>query len=324
MGILRGGEGRRVDLDERAVLIINPMRAHRSARQLARMERALQAYGLRYEKRFTKYKGHALTIAEDAMSEGHGSVVAVGGDGTINEVVNAVLGSQATVGALPLGGNNDFLRSLGVWTWEQACRALAKGVDRQLDVGLAEYVNGERRPQRRYYAVLADVGLGSQVVHNTPSRFKHSLGGGLGYVVSLYRTARRGEARARRMRVELDGELRYEQNLLLVEALNGSHAGGGLKVAPTARLDDGLLDVFVAEEMHWLKIWALFPRIYRGTHIEHAKTGYFQARQVTVDTETETIISVDGEVIGYTPARFSVVPGALKVRCPTDRGNDGG
>lgn len=314
-------EAEQANLDERTLLIINPMRASGSARQLARMERALEGYGLRYDKRFTERKGHAITMAENAVSDGYTCIVAVGGDGTINEVVNAVSGSEATLAALPLGGNNDFLRSLGVWTWEQACRVLAQGVDKQLDVGLAEYVDGEGRPQRRYYAVLADVGLGSQVVRNTPGRFKHSLGGGLGYVISLYRTAVQGEARARWMRVEVDGQVRYEQNLLLVEALNGSYAGGGLRVAPRARLDDELLDVFVAEDMHWLKVWALFPKIYRGTHTEHEKTSYFQARQVAVDTETKTLISVDGDVVGYTPARFSVVGGALRVRCPAPSGN---
>lgn len=284
------------------------------------MEHVLEGYGLCCDKRFTERKGHATTLATQAISAGCNCIVAVGGDGTINEVVNAVLGSEATFAALPLGGNNDFLRSLGVWTWQQACGALARGADRQLDVGLAEYVDAEGVAQHRYYAVLADVGLGSLVVHNTPQRFKHSLGGGLGYVVSLYRTAVQGEARARWMRVQADGEVRYERNLLLVEALNGSYAGGGLRVAPRARFDDGLLDIFVAEEMHWLTVWALFPKIYRGTHIDHEKTGYFQARSVAVDTETRTPLSVDGDVVGYTPARLSVMGGALKVRCPSNEG----
>jgi diacylglycerol kinase (ATP) len=303
--------------DRRTVLIINPTRGRGAARQLAAIERVLRGYGLSYDRQFTQHKGHARALASDAVSNGYDLVVVLGGDGTINEVVNGMLGSSATLGALPLGGNNDFLRSLGIRTCAEACRALVEGVDNQLDVGLAECADEEGHPLRRHFAVLADVGLGSLVVNNTPSRFKHSLGGGLGYVVSLYRTAVRGEARARRMRVVVDGELRYDQNLLLVEALNGSYAGGGLRVAPRARLDDGLLDIFVAEEMHWLTIWTLFPKIYRGTHLTHEKTGYFQARQVEV--ETDTMISVDGDVIGRTPASLRVLPGALRVRCPAVR-----
>ena len=80
-------------------------------------------------------------------------------------------------------------------------------------------------------------------------------------------------------------------------------------------MDDGLLDVFTVKEMHWAAIWALFPRIYRGTHLDHEKAAYFQARQVLVEAERQTLVSVDGEVIGYTPCRMTVVPGALRVRC---------
>jgi len=117
------------------------------------------------------------------------------------------------------------------------------------------------------------------------------------------------------MRVKVDGGLRYDEKLLLVEALNGMYAGGGLKVAPKAKLDDGLLHVLVVRDVHRLEIWALFPRIYRGTHIKHEKTEYFHAREVEVEAEESIRTSVDGELIGYTPVRFSIVPGALKVRC---------
>jgi diacylglycerol kinase (ATP) len=301
---------------ERVLLIVNPSRGRQSVKQLTRMEGALETLGVRTDVWFTERQGHGAELAHRGLSEGYGTIVAVGGDGTVNEVVNASVDSDVAVGVLPLGANNDFLRGLGVWTWQQACRVIAQGVERELDVGLAEYHDQEGRRRWRYYANLADVGLGSQVVHNTPRRFKHSLGGGLGYVISLYRTALQGQARARRMRVHVDGELRYDDKLLLVEALNGSHAGGGLKVAPGARLNDGLLDVFIVEDIHWLKIWALFPRVYRGTHLAHEKTCCLQAKTVEVDAETETMVSIDGEVLGSTPAKFSVVPGALRVMCP--------
>jgi len=310
-----GRGGWKASLDQRTVLIINPRRGRSAAAQLDKMEHVLKSLALRYDKQFTDHSGHARVLAERAVSERYELVVAVGGDGTVNEVVNGIVGSSATLGALPLGSNNDFLRSLGISTWQEACLILAKGSEAQLDLGLAEYVQEDGREASRYYAVLADVGFGSQVVLNTPSRFKHSLGGGLGYVMSLYRTALRGQGRARRMRVEADGDLCYDENLLLVEALNGSYAGGGLRVAPDARMDDGLLNVFVAKEMHWLAIWALFPRIYRGTHLEHEKAGYFRARQVMVEAERQTFVSVDGDVIGHTPSRLAVAPGALRVRC---------
>jgi diacylglycerol kinase (ATP) len=313
-----------VTADERAVLIVNPLRGRGALKHLARMQQALEALGLSHDVWFTERRGHGTELARRAISQGYLIIVAVGGDGTVNEVVNGIAGSDATLGALPLGANNDYLRSLGIWTWQQACSVVAQGVERALDVGLAEYHDLEEGGNRqRYYAVLADVGLGSEVVRNTPRHFRHALGGGLGYVISLYRTALQGRARAREMRLEVDGVLRYQSELLLVEVLNGSYAGGGLKVAPRARLDDGLLDVFVAEDIHWLRIWTLFPEIYRGTHVDHEKTSYFQARTVGVETEIETIVSIDGEVVGRAPARFTVMPGLLKARCPRPRGEVG-
>ena len=304
----------------KALLIVNPLRSRRVGQQLSRMEAVLRKHGLRFEVRFTERQGHAEELASRGVSDGYGTIVAVGGDGTVNEVVNAVVGSSAALAALPLGANNDFLRSLGIWNWKEACDVLAAGEFRPLDVGLAEYQDEAGERKQRYYAVLADVGFGSEVVRNTPRRFRHALGGGLGYMVSLYRTAVGRGALASSMKVWADGRLRYDERLLLLEALNGVYAGGGLKVAPRARMDDGLLDVFLVREMSWYKIWTLFPRIFQGTHIEHAKGEYFQVREVAVEAEEPISLSLDGELLGHTPARFSAVQAALTVRCPADGG----
>jgi len=122
------------------------------------------------------------------------------------------------------------------------------------------------------------------------------------------------------MRVTVDGDVRHDEKLLLVETFNGMYAAGGLKVAPNAKLDDGLLDVFLVRDMPWLKVWVLFPKILRGTHIGHEKAEYFHARDVQVEAEESVRVSVDGELVGHAPARFSIVPRALKVRCPRGMG----
>ena len=304
----------------RVLPIVNPLRSRRAGHHLARMEAVLRQHGLRFDVRLTDRKGHALELASQGVAEGYETMVAVGGDGTVNEMVNAVVGSSVTLGALPLGANNDFLRSLGIWSWQEACEVLAAGEVRPLDAALAEYQDEGGERKQRYYAVLGDVGFGSEVVRNTPHRLRHALGGGLGYIVSLYRTAVGGRGGARSMKVWADGQLRFDERLLLVEALNGMYGGGGLKVAPRARMDDGLLDVFLVRELSWFKIWTLFPSIFRGTHIEHAKGEYFQVREVSIEAEQPVTLSVDGEVLGHTPGRFSVLPGALQVAWPQRQG----
>jgi YegS/Rv2252/BmrU family lipid kinase len=218
--------------------------------------------------------------------------------------------------SIPLGAGNDFARSLGISTWQEACRVLAEGEVTHIDLGLAEYHDATGRLRRRYYAVLADAGFGSEMVGNVPRRIRHALGGNLGYLVSVYRTAVNARARAQRMKVTVNGELRFDEKLLLVEAFNGIYGGGGLKVAPMARLDDGLLDVFLVRDIPWLKIWALFPKILLGTHVEDERAEYFRAKDVKVEAEHNVKVSVDGELVGHAPARFRVVPGALKIRLP--------
>jgi diacylglycerol kinase (ATP) len=301
---------------DRVLLIVNPIRSTKAPRLLTRIEYTLERLGVHCDLKFTEQRGHGIDLASQGVAQGYRSIVAVGGDGTVNEVVNGVFGSDVAVFSIPLGAGNDFLRNLGIRTWEQACQVLAEGGITHIDLGLAEYRDDAARLKQRYYAVVADAGFGSEMIRNLPRRFRHALGGNLGYVVSVYRTALQRQAHARRLRVRVDGELRYDERFLLVEVLNGMYAGGGLKVAPQAKLGDGLLEVFLVRDMSWLKIWVLFPRILRGTHIEHEGVRYFRARNVKVEAEHDVRVSVDGELIGQTPVRFSIIPGALKVRCP--------
>jgi diacylglycerol kinase (ATP) len=301
---------------EKLLLIVNPVRSKSTARLLARIVDALRASGMDCDLRYTKAKGHGMELAAEGVAQGFRTIVAVGGDGTMNEVVNGVIGSDTMVSSIPLGAGNDFLRSLGIGTWADACRVLADESFTQIDLGLALYQDEAGRPRQRYYAVLADVGFGSEVVRNTPRRLRHALGGNLGYVISLYRTAAQGRARAHQMRIVADGELLCDEKLLLVEAYNGIYGAGGLKVVPSAKLDDGLLDLFLIREMHWLKVWTLFPRIYRGTHLDHDRALYLRAREIQVQTHEKISVSVDGELIGHSPVTFRVLPGALKIRCP--------
>jgi diacylglycerol kinase (ATP) len=304
----------------RTLLIANPIRSTKAAKLLTSVQDTLEQMGVPSDLKPTEREGHGMELASQGVAQGYETIVAVGGDGTVNEVVNGVVGSEVAIFSIPLGAGNDFLRSLGIWTWREACQVLAEGEVTHIDLGLAEYQDDAARLARRYYAVLADVGFGSEVVRNTPRRFRHALGGNLGYLVSIYRTAIQGRAHARQMRVTVNGEMRYDEKLLLVEAYNGTYGGGGIKVALKAKLDDGLLDVFLVREMSWLKIWVLFPKILRGTHIDHESAEYLHVRDVKVEADSSISVSVDGELIGHAPVRFSIVPGALKIISPWGTG----
>ena len=228
--------------ENRALLVVNPIQRPKGGKRLIGIVNILERLGVHCALKFTEHKGHGMELASRGVAEGYRTIVAVGGDGTVNEVVNGVAGSEAAVFSIPLGAGNDFLRRVRIWTWEEACRVLAEGHFTHVDMRLAEYQDDAGQRKQRYYAVLADAGFGSEVVHNTPRRFRHALGGGIGYVVSLYRAAVRGQSRARRMKV----------------------------------------------------------------------------REVEVEADRSTRVGVDGEVMGYAPARFCVVPGGLKTVCPPE------
>jgi diacylglycerol kinase (ATP) len=138
----------------RTLLIANPIRSPKAARLLTSIEATLRQLGVPCDLDFTERKGHGIELASQGVTEGYEIIVAVGGDGTVNEVVNGVVGSKVVVFSIPLGAGNDFLRSLGIWTWREACQILAEGEVTQIDLGLVEYQDEAAGLRRRYYAVL--------------------------------------------------------------------------------------------------------------------------------------------------------------------------
>lgn len=228
-----------------------------------------------------------------AATPGYDLVVAAGGDGTVNEIVNGLNG--ATLGILPLGTVNVFAKELGLPDkLEAAWTLLETGTTRAVDLGCAEFDG-----KRRYFVQLAGVGFDARAVRAASWALKKKIGP-LAYVLAGMRVLRERHAR-----IEV-GDLKGAAIFIG----NGRFYGGRFQLFPRAKLDDGLLDVCVFAHRNLLQY---LPSVLRGKHLGRHGVFYFQASEFTCDASEVTPLELDGEDAGDTPARFTVKPGALRV-----------
>lgn len=244
--------------------------------------------------------GHARALARQAAAEGHGVVVAAGGDGTINEVVNGLAGSHTALGILPVGTMNVFANELGL-----PCQDLGKCWQR-IESGQRRRVDLARANKEHYFVQLGGVGLDAQVVLATSWNSKKTFGP-LSYLISAAQLAGR---KPPKLVVQSPGKTR-EGSFVLVG--NGRFYGGTFPVFNKARLDDGLLDVLIFKNLGFFDIARYLHGIFFGKHGELPDVDYFQTGDLHISSEEEVPMEVDGEVIGYLPAHFEVVAGALEV-----------
>jgi diacylglycerol kinase (ATP) len=232
----------------------------------------------------------------------------VGGDGTLNEVVNGIAGTGAELAVLPAGTGQDFGRTHGIPTgFDEAVRVALKGQPRTIDLGRVTYRGGER-----WFANVASVGMSGAVARRANSMSK-ALGGRATFYYALVREF--VAWRNTQVTVTLDSEERRGPMHDVIVA-NGRWHGGGMKLAPDALPDDGLFDVVLIGDVTKLDFVTTSPKLYSGGHVRHPRVEVLRSRTVAVDAAEPLPIEVEGEPVGTTPARFEVVPGALRVRVP--------
>jgi diacylglycerol kinase (ATP) len=288
--------------DERALAIVNPVAGNGAGERIAsRIAADFRGHGMRVEVVRTPAPDEAARLAREAAAEGYRVIIAVGGDGTANEVANGIAGSGAALALYPIGSGNDFARALGYPRRRKDLPRFLRGARRRMiDVG---ELNG------RVFVNSAGVGIDGHVAQRIAATSR-VVGKTLGYFAgSLVGIA---TYRPQPMRVVIDGELRSGRFLTVVAA-NGTHFGSGMHVAPQAALDDGQLDVLLAGDLsRWSSVVAL-AKLYRGTHVDGQKVVMQRARVVEIELERPLRAQLDGETT--TAQRFSirVRPGALEV-----------
>lgn len=287
---------------EHTLAIVNPAAGDGAgARVGADLARELESAGFKIEIVQTPAPGEAARIAREAAAEGCRTVIAVGGDGTANEIANGLVGTSTALALYPIGSGNDFARSLGYpRKRRQIARFLAGARRRVIDVG---EVNG------RIFVNAAGVGIDGHVAERVEASAR-VVGQTLGYFVgSLVSIA---TYRPQPMRLRIDDQT-IEGKQLVVVAANGTHFGSGMHVAPDAKVDDGLLDIIVAGDLgRWASLVAL-AKLYRGTHVNGRDVRAFRARSLDVELERELPTQADGEPVRARSLAVRIRPGALTV-----------
>jgi YegS/Rv2252/BmrU family lipid kinase len=281
------------------------------------LERALRRRGVPFEAAFTSRSGDATRLATEAISRGYAGVVAVGGDGTINEVVNGLMlaGERSQtdpaplLGVLPSGTAQDFARSAGIpLRAAAAIELLARPHPQPLDVGRIRFEAGGVR----YFANYAGVGFDAMVAVRA-RRWGRVLRGALPYVVGFFAVLRGYRNQQFVLRVDDAPPLVPPRRINMIILANGANYAGVLRIAPRASLSDGQLDVVIVGDVGRLELLASLPLALFGQHVAHPKVTSLRARVVAITAAKSVPVQSDGEVAGRLPARFDVLPGALRL-----------
>jgi YegS/Rv2252/BmrU family lipid kinase len=288
--------------ERRFALIMNPSAAGgRARRLLPGVEEELTSLGLPHRVVETRDIGHASDIARRAAAGGE-IVVAMGGDGLVGTLAGAI-GRDGTLAIIPAGRGNDFARELSIPNDARAaCGVLALGTVRELDLGEA---NGKP------FAGIASVGFDSEA--NRLANEARVIKGNLVYLYAALRAL--AAWRPVRFTVTLDGAERDFEGYTVVAA-NSRFYGGGMRVAPAAKLTDGLLEVVFIGDNSKLRFLANLPKVFSGKHIELDGVETHQAREVEIRASRSFDVYADGDVLTSLPATVRVIPGAMRVIAP--------
>jgi len=269
------------------------------------------------EEHWTTRPGEATDIARQAAARGVRRLLAVGGDGTLHAVVNGLAGSSVAVAPLPLGTGNDFARAAGLWRpIPELLAALADGAPRPVDLGS---VHG------RYFLNVAGVGFDARVAEIVNAMAQKPRGT-LPYLLTAVRTAWTYLPPVLTLAFD-DGPPAGPARQLLVAVANSPGYGGGMRICPPARIDDGVFHVLTVGDLRRWAILRLLPRVFSGRHLADPRIAARPAVRLTIEGPSEVAVHADGEVVGGLPARFAVHPGHLllwapRASAPSARGAD--
>lgn len=278
------------------------------------IESELQAAGVDFDVVRTGQPGHGAELARAALLQGHRRIAVAGGDGSVNEVVHGIMNAgladtrETTLAVIPTGTGNDWARTLGVSRRPaEIARVIAAGRTMLHDVGAIDLPG--RDPARRWFINVAGAGYDAYVTERVP----RPVPGAFTYL----KIALQGLAAFRPplVRITADGAT-LEGRMLLAFVANAQYCGNRMHVAPTARVDDGLLDLLAVRELSLAAVLPKLVKLYSGRILGDPAVTHRRARRVRIEASPPTVIQADGQIVGATPAEFSLLAQALRVVVP--------
>jgi diacylglycerol kinase (ATP) len=304
-------------------VILNPVSA--GGRTHRNQETIVQAIRERIQDEFdlkiTRAPLDGTKLAMEAIRTNSELLIAVGGDGTIQEVVNGILADNLSaycrLGIISSGTGHGFAQSLGLPNSlsEQLDVALY-GSARKVDVGKVTFLNHEGSCGMRYFINECQLGIGGDVVQRVQRNHKQ-LGGKLGFGLGTIETAL--HHRNQSIIYKIDGATPVSSSLTGIAIANGAFTGGGMNLAPAARVDDGWLNLLLMEEMSVAERLCSFPKIYSGQHIQLEKFKYQKMHSISAISAEKVLVEADGELLGTTPCTIEIIPASIAVHCILER-----
>ncbi len=300
-------------------LIVNPVSANGSTGRLwNELEHIIRREFGDFEFSFTNTSHHATELTREALRDGFEMVVTVGGDGTLNEVVNGFFDSgspinpDAVLGVICRGTGSDFIKTIGIPKGIEAAARLLRGRSvKKCDVGRFTARDRNGKEIERYFINIADFGIGGEAVARVNSTTK-AFGGFLSFLYGALKTI--FLYKGKMVKLKIDDSYEVEKKINNVVVANGQYFGGGMRIAPEAEVDDGVFDIIIVDDLSIVESLINIARLYKGTHVNHPKVKCLRGKTVVAESPDTILIDVEGEDGGILPAKFDIMPGAIKVK----------
>jgi len=288
------------------LMLTNPLAGRKRGRAVAEKSLAIfRQNGITVENIFSEQPGHLVEIAEREVNRAWDGIVALGGDGTLYEVINGMMKGNPDLpiplGVLPAGTGNSFSRDLAIKTYKDGVEKIIAAKTRPVDLGLCICPD-------RSFVFINILGFGF-VADVAKKAYSYRQWGALNYVIGVFLITK--NLRSYDLHFEIDGKT-FQRDNVFVEICNSRKTGGDMIMAPDAKIDDGLLDVVILNKVSRRRLLSALPKIFTGTHLQMAEVEQFRAREMTFRPAIEKVLTPDGEIVGSTPITVQVL--AKKIR----------
>ena len=301
-------------------VIVNPeSNQGRTRKRWTEIREALRHFVHEFHYDFTEKPLQAIEMTRAAIKEGSELIIGVGGDGTMNEIANGfyedtkIINPETSLGIVPSGTGCDFTRSLNIPSGlKNALKVLTEAPSARIDVGRVEFKAHSGKITERFFLNIADFGIGGEVVRKVNERRLERKASS--YVRCLISAM--VQYRSKKLSIRVDGQDLPEGEYLIGAVANGRVFGKGMKIAPTARLDDGLFDMVLVKGMKFLEFCRHGWKLINGRHLSHPKISLVRGSRIEAVSESgETVLlELDGEQLGTLPATFEIVPRTMLVK----------
>jgi YegS/Rv2252/BmrU family lipid kinase len=302
------------------LVIVNPNAGRQKGQKdWPEIEQLLKEKGFAFKCIQTERKFHAIEITKEQIEEGYKKIIVVGGDGTLNEVVNGIFlqkkhpSNEITIGIITVGTGNDWGRMYSIpGKYSKAIKAIQKGKTFVQDAGMVDYsVNGHF--EKRYFANIAGMGYDALVAEKTNALKEKGKGGALSYLLNL--CAGLFQYKVTRLKIDIDQKTVFEGDVFSLSLGICKYNGGGMMQLPFAKPDDGLFDLTLIKKTSKFKIIRNIKNLYDGSFIKLPEVETYQGKNISIvsDPKNTVFLETDGESLGHSPLDFNIIPAAIKL-----------